>query len=292
MRRQIWPFLIALLRAILFVGLVAGAIPVVLRPVARIVVPAVDHVVPGFLAPLVPVLVGQAILFGIVVALTVAMSGLARRPMARNGLPFSRRGRQLLVAGIGVGLAGMMLVVTVIAALESYAILGWAYGLGTACMVATWCAATYLLVGMSEELWFRGFPLAVLSRPIGFWPAALLLSLAFGLAHGFNPGEDWSSELLIALAGLALCLLRRLTGSLWFGIGAHAGFDYAQGVVFSGPDSGVNIPAEHLLVVWTHGPDWLTGGTAGYENSLPGAAMGLMLILLPALWFQYRKTAT
>jgi membrane protease YdiL (CAAX protease family) len=292
MRGKLWHFVSTLMRAATFIALVGGGVATLRPPLARLAIRAVDRVTPGFLVPLARDFINHAVLLGLLAILTFAMSGFRRDALAESGLPFSRQGGRLLLGGIGLGIIGMAVVVGAIAALGGYAILGWAYGLAAGCAIATGCAMTYLLVGMGEELWFRGFPLAVLSRQIGFWPAAAILSLAFGFAHGFNPGEDWSSELQISAAGLALCLLRRLTGSLWFGIGAHAGFDYAESVIFSGPDSGVDVAAQHLLLVRTHGPDWMTGGSPGYENSLPGTAMGLLLILLPVLWFRHRKVPT
>ena len=277
--------IVGVLRASAFFILMYAAIRWLLRPLSGHITSVVSSVMPTKLVPLVPDFSSHAALLAIAAILTAAGFGFDRRAPSMSGVPFDRAGMKRLAQGMGLGLAGMILVVSVIALLGGYVIVGWARSLPTGLLVAFFCAATYLLVGLSEELWFRGYPLHTLSLGIGFWPAAMVTSLTFGFWHAGNPGETVASELLVSIAGLAVCLLRWLTGSLWFGIGSHAAFDYMESVVFSGSDSGVNMPAEHLLQIRSSGPDWITGGPAGFENSLPGAVTGLLLIILPTIWF-------
>jgi membrane protease YdiL (CAAX protease family) len=74
-----------------------------------------------------------------------------------------------------------------------------------------------------EELLFRGLVLRGLMMRVGFWPAALLSSAVFGLLHA--TAADASGLLVvatIAVLGLGLCLLTRLTGRLGPAIGVHA----------------------------------------------------------------------
>lgn len=74
-----------------------------------------------------------------------------------------------------------------------------------------------------EELLFRGLVLRGLMLRIGFWPAALLSSVVFGLLHA--TAADASGLLVvvsITVLGLGLCLLTRVTGRLGPSIGVHA----------------------------------------------------------------------
>lgn len=74
-----------------------------------------------------------------------------------------------------------------------------------------------------EELLFRGLVLRGLMLRMGFWPAAAVSSLVFGLLHA--TGADASGLLVVASTaglGLALCLLTRRTGRLGPAIGVHA----------------------------------------------------------------------
>lgn len=233
---------------------------------------------------LVPGMVAEACALLVMVLLMIAFRR-RRDVFAFSGLPLDRGGLARLSVGVLSGLAGMALVVGAIACFGSFEILAWKNAFWTGCAVACVSAATYLLVGVFEEAWFRGYAFTVLERSGGFWLAALLTSFLFGAAHGFNPGEGVGSVALIVVAGLFFSLLRRATGSLWYGIGLHAGVDYAEGVIFSGADSGVDTPAEHLLVVRAGGPDWVTGGAAGYENSV---FCLLMLLAGPLLLLRRR----
>lgn len=74
-----------------------------------------------------------------------------------------------------------------------------------------------------EELLFRGLVLRGLMLRLGFWPAAVISSLFFGVFHA--QGTDASSALIVVATGvfgLGLCVLVRRTGRLGPGIGVHA----------------------------------------------------------------------
>jgi membrane protease YdiL (CAAX protease family) len=70
---------------------------------------------------------------------------------------------------------------------------------------------------LAEEVFFRGFLLQGLTRYISFWPAAVLTSAVFAVAHVF-----WQFFLPIFVLGLAFSWLFWRTGSLWSAIAAHA----------------------------------------------------------------------
>jgi uncharacterized protein len=85
---------------------------------------------------------------------------------------------------------------------------------------------------LAEEIFFRGFLLQGVARYLGFWPAAVLTSAVFALAHVF-----WQFFLPIFVLGLAFSWLFWRTGSLWSAIAAHAtinGTSFAV-VVLLGP---------------------------------------------------------
>jgi len=130
--------------------------------------------------------------------------------------------------------------------------------------------AGMLLVGIDEELQFRGYALASLTRGIGFWPAAIILSLAFAGDHLLNkPMENVPDVLNLVLFGLFTCYSVLRTGSLWFAIGFHASFDFFAISFYGSPNTGNGgMPLEHhLLDTHIAGPAWLTGGPQGLEAS-------------------------
>ncbi len=102
---------------------------------------------------------------------------------------------------------------------------------------------------------------------MGFWPAAILLSCLFGLAHKSNPGETKFGLFSVVLFGLLFCLFLRRTGNLWWAVGFHAGWDWGQTFFYGVPDSGIP-PYHNLFGSVFHGPGWLTGGSVGPEASV------------------------
>jgi uncharacterized protein len=134
----------------------------------------------------------------------------------------------------------------------------------------------FLFVGLFEEFTFRGYTLASLTSGVGFWPAALFLSVLFGAIHMGNPGEEWVGGVAAGLIGLWLALTVRRTGDLWLAIGFHLSFDWGETFLYSVPNSGTVMPG-HLLSSHFHGPRWLTGGSVGPEGSV--LVFGLIALL-------------
>jgi uncharacterized protein len=144
-------------------------------------------------------------------------------------------------------------------------------------------AAMFLLVGLFEEFAFRGYTRFTLARGIGFWPAAFVLSVAFGLVHLRNEHEQWRGALAAALIGFFFCLTLRRTGSLWFAVGFHAAWDWGETFFYSVPDSGMVAPG-HLLSSSMRGADWISGGAVGPEGSV------LCFVVIAALSIIFAQT--
>jgi membrane protease YdiL (CAAX protease family) len=132
---------------------------------------------------------------------------------------------------------------------------------------AAFWAVYFVVVGIFEEFLLRGYALYTLARGWGFWPAAAVLSLMFGVIHMRNPGETWIGLLGVVAIGMFFCLTLYRTGSLWFAVGFHAFWDWGQTFLYSVPDSGTVEPG-HLMRPGFQGGDWLTGGSVGPEASV------------------------
>ncbi len=129
-------------------------------------------------------------------------------------------------------------------------------------------AVLFAMVGVAEGFAFNGYALFALTRGLGFWPAAALLALLFGGIHlAVNAGENWLGSVNLVIVGLLLAFTLRRTGNLWFAIGIHAAWDWAQSFLYGVSDSGVTV-AGHLLNPSFQGSKWMTGGTAGPEGSV------------------------
>jgi uncharacterized protein len=141
----------------------------------------------------------------------------------------------------------------------------------------------FLLVALLEEYLLRGYLQFTLARglsgvygslfqtphrqAIGFWTAAFILSFLFGLGHGSNPSESPIGLLSAGLVGLIFCLTLWRTGSLWWAIGFHTSWDWAQSFLYGVADSGTMVQF-HLLGTHPIGKPLLSGGATGPEGSV------------------------
>jgi len=249
-------------RLLIFVGIFVG-----LGFLANWIVPKILHLKQrSFLDPVGTISDELQALIQALVA-TWIMARIERRRFVDYGIPVRNAiGREFWV-GIAWGFASTSLLVGLIAAFGGYRILGLAiHGRVLWYFLGFWIIAN-LLIGFSEEIQFRAYLLTTFADGIGFWPAAVLLSLGFGALHYFlKPHERWEDFASTGLLGLFMCLTLRRTGSLAFAIGFHAAFDFANLFVWSGQNAG-EYAVGHLLETRWQGSQWLTGGLLGPEAS-------------------------
>ena len=204
------------------------------------------------------------------------MSQLEGRSFGEYGLPSRGVFGKLFWQGALFGLLEISAVIAFIAALGSYHFGSLAiHGTDLFRWAAFWFAL-FVMVGLYEEFAFRGYVQFTLARAINFWPAAILLSVAFGLVHITNPGESKLGVEGVVLAGLFWCFTLRRTGNLWFAVGMHASFDFGETFLYSVPDSGMVFQG-HLSNATLAGPRWLTGGNTGPEASVCDFVMLIVL---------------
>ena len=70
----------------------------------------------------------------------------------------------------------------------------------------------------------------------------------------------------VLLLGMVFCLTLWRTGSLWWALGFHAAWDWAQSFVFGVADSGTMVEF-HLMGTHPVGKVLLSGGATGPEGS-------------------------
>ena len=200
------------------------------------------------------------------IAAALVLARLERRRFGEYGMPLSQALRKNFWVGALWGIAAISALMLVIRMLGGYSLGAVDLSRGDVARYALEWGAVFILVGIYEEFFFRGYLQFTLTSGMSFWPAALLLSAAFGAVHARNPGESAVGVLSVFVTGMFLCLTLRRTGTLWFAIGFHAAYDFGETYLYSVPDSGIVMPG-HLLASSFHGPAWLTGGTVGPEGS-------------------------
>ena len=215
------------------------------------------------------------------------MARIEKRSLGDYGLALRRGTGKNLLWGLVWGLCVFSAVMLLIAAFHGFSFGNLALHGGDVLKYASLWAIGFLLVGFVEEFLFRGYVQFTLSQAVGFWPAAVVWSVAFGAVHLFNSGENPVGALEVFLFAIFACLTLRRTGALWFAIGFHAAGDYAETFLFSVPDSGFKASGV-LLNSSLQGPAWLTGGNVGPEAS--GFSMLMLCVAMLCFHFLYPPT--
>lgn len=142
--------------------------------------------------------------------------------------------------------------------------------------------------GVIEEVLIRIIVFRLLWRAVGVFPALIATALLFSGLHLSNPEATVFSALcLLAGEGVGAGLYL-LTGRVWMSIGMHAGWNFAQGWLFGGAVSGLDVFAGGpLLTRPVEGvAATLSGGGFGPESSMAALVVSLLasLSLLGLAW--------
>src|ERR1700674_4369673 len=198
-------------------------------------------------------LAGEAAQAVCAIAAALVMARMEGRPFGEYGMPWRGALRAHFWQGALWGIAEITALVLLIRALGGYSFGGWGLGRGEAVKFALVYGLLFLIVGVYEEFFFRGYLQFTAASGMGFWPAAVLLSAVFGAVHLNNPGEGPVGALGVFLIGMFFCLTLRRTATLWFAIGSHAAFDFGETYLYSVPNSGLVLQGR-LLSASLHGP--------------------------------------
>jgi membrane protease YdiL (CAAX protease family) len=232
-----------------------------------------------------PACAGETMAFLGVLGASMVMTRIERKPLISYGLEGTRRFRSFL-SGFASGFGALTLLVGALMlsgflSFDGQNVFGW-----RAILYAVAWQAVFFLVGLYEESLLRGYIQSTLSRGIGFWWSAFILSAAFGCLHLSNKGESSVGIFSAALVGFVFCISLWYLKNLWWAIGFHDAWDWAQSYFWGTADSG-KISEGHLFSVHPRGNILWSGGLTGPEGSL------MILFLLPIIallmWLVWRK---
>ena len=215
----------------------------------------------------------------LVAAFRVVRRRIDRRPWDWLGLPGRGGGLGLLGGFVG----GFLMMAVVLGAEWGC---GWVEIRWTATLAGLSAMlgglVSYLGVGLSEELFFRGAVLQNLSERLPLWVSTLLTGIAFGLFHLMNPEQHVDAAFLAAcILGTGLLTVARLvTGSLMWAIGWHAAWDWAQDLLGLGEPGAVRDFS--LISVSQHGPPLWVGRAPSLEGGL--LEMAVVAVAAAAFW--------
>ena len=213
------------------------------------------------------------------------MGRMEERSAGAFGLPLESGLGKRFWQGMLIGICEISFIVGCMSVLHAYSFgnlsfHGW--------QIARWGFLWFLaaiLIALSEEFLFRGYTQVTFAEGVGFWPAAVILSLLFALVHRTNPGESWIGVINIFFAGLLWAFTLKRTGSLWLAVGWHAAFDFGESFLYSVPNSGGVFEGHLSNATIVPGRAWLTGGDVGPEASVFAfVTLGLGAILIHFLF--------
>ena len=226
-----------------------------------------------------------ALTAGLLIASAIMMRWIEKRPFAAIGLPLGKETWRGWLQGAAIGAAFMALVVV------AQTVVGWLRPAPDAGTVTGWLgmqagmALMFAIAAAAEELMLRGYAFQVLVEGMGAWPAVIITSVLFALAHLGNPNIDALALVNIGLAGVILAGVYLRTRSLWVAIGLHWAWNWVMAGWFDLPVSGIefDVPGYDTVEL---GPDTFTGGVFGPEAGIVLTLTALILIL----WI-YRTSA-
>lgn len=226
--------------------------------------------------------IGELIVLAGAILPALIMAAIEKRPFDAYGLPRRSAFGKLFWMGVVWGFLFLSLLMLFMRGAGVFSISSLAIHGHRLVKFAAFWGVFFLAVAFFEEFIFRGYTQFTLTQGMGFWPAAFVLSFIFGAIHLGNQGEAWAGALAAGLIGLFFCLTLRRTGTLWFAVGFHASWDWAESYFYSVPDSG-GISPGHLLNSSFHGPRWLTGGSVGPEGS------ALVFVVIVLFWVVFDR---
>jgi len=242
-------------------------------------------------------IVFEGIAFIVLVLLSWLMAAIEGRSIWAFGLGGSHAVARFLVGAVW----GLLALSLLIGALWAMHLLVFDGELDHGLEIVKWGSAqllAFLIVGLVEEYLFRGYLQFTLTRglvglgnliskqhgrTISFWIAAVVTSALFFLAHTGNSGENAEGLVMVFMAGVLFLVALWRTGSLWWAIGFHTAWDWAQSFLYGVPDSG-GLVQGRLFATHALGNPMLSGGTDGPEGSLLCLPI-LVLVILVLVFF-------
>ena len=236
-------------------------------------------------------IIGEALLLIAAIVPALVAARLEHRPWGTYGLPSRKGEAKKLFTGLVVGFVALSTLLLLIHLFHGVSLGPTTLTGAQVIRYAVLWAVAFLLVGVTEEFLFRGYALYTFASGIGFWPAAGVLSTLFGAIHLQNGGENWIGVLGTIAIALVFAFSLWRSGSLWFAVGLHASWDWAESFFYGVPDSGYKA-AGTLFTPRFAGSRWITGGSVGPEGSVLAFVIVIAMALTIHLLYPKRQWQT
>ena len=203
-------------------------------------------------------------------------------PVSQQGLVF----RQGFIREIGLGIAfGWAIAIVCVLPLTLFG--GIVVHLSLNRSAFSWLfadAAYFALATLTAQIAFRGYPFQAAIRAIGELPAAIMLSVLYGILYAWLPGAGHASMAVCIALGLLLSMTYLRTRALWLAWGLQFGWEASRALLFGLPVRGISTHSP-LLQGFPMTAIGLSGGDFGLDGSW--LAFAVILLVMP---FVYRAT--
>jgi len=137
----------------------------------------------------------------------------------------------------------------------------------------------YMIQGMEEEIFSRGFLMVSISRRYPVWAGILTNSVLFGMMHIMNHGVTFISTLNTILVGILFSLIFLKRDSIWMVGAIHSAWNFFQSNIFGQSTSGMATVTSLFKMDVPSGSSWITGGSYGVEASIITTILETVIIL-------------
>lgn len=145
----------------------------------------------------------------------------------------------------------------------------------------------FFVQGMSEEFIFRGYFMTTIGGHHSPLLAVGISSVAFALAHVFNPGFGVLSCINLVLFGVFAGIYMIYSGDIWGVCGIHSIWNFMQGNFYGISVSGTGNTESVFRTTAETSHGWLSGGEFGIEGSIFTTIVLVSGIVL--VFFKLRK---
>ncbi|HHU70646.1 MAG TPA: CPBP family intramembrane metalloprotease [Clostridiales bacterium] len=193
----------------------------------------------------------------------IAWKYVMKRPLSNMGLTHVKKNRKDLSVGLLFGLVSMTIVFILLILTNQASVETWIPTFSSDIIVYL---LLFILVGLGEEIYGRGFIMSVLRQTQNIPAVLIISSVFFALLHGANNGIGLLPLINLALVGLLFAYMYLRSGNIWMPIGYHITWNYFQGNIFGFKVSGT--ATNGLLTTSVEKNTILNGGDFGPEGGL------------------------
>lgn len=203
------------------------------------------------------------------------LSGMGLPPVGKH---VKELGWGLLFGAVSMTLVFALLLVTGLIKVDSW--------VPQASMDTFMYVLIFILVGISEETFSRGYCMSVMRQTRSIALVYIVPAVIFSLMHLPNPGYSLMAFVNIVVVGLLFAYMFMKSGNILMPIGFHITWNYFQGCVFGLSTSGLGI--DGLIRSEYTRYSLLGGGAFGPEEGILTTVV-LLLGFLFVKWY-YRKS--